>query len=80
MKFNRVIRIVVKYILLTGGGVLLYILAAKYAFAERGYFAVGGEGLLLLLPVFYGLIEAIVWDTLRDIKARKGNDKEVGKR
>ena len=53
MKFNRVIGIVVKYILLTGGGVLLYILAAKCALAERSYFAVGGEAFFLLLPVLY---------------------------
>lgn len=76
MKFNRVIGIVAKYVLLTGAGILPYIMAAKYAFAERGYFAVGGEGFLLLLPVFYGLIEAV----LRDMKDCPGNGKGVEKR
>lgn len=71
MKFNRVIGIVVKYILLTGGGVLLYILAAKYALAERGYFAVGGEVFFLLLPVFYYIVATVIRDYLRDIKDRK---------
>lgn len=80
MKFNRVIGIVVKYITLTGCGILLYILAAKYAFAKRGYFAVGGEGLLVFLPVFYGLTKAVVQDAIKDIKARDRNDKGVEKR
>ena len=71
MKFNRVIGIVVKYILLTGGGVLLYILAAKYALAERGYFAVGGEVFFLLLPVLYYVPAMVIRDYLRDIKDRK---------
>ncbi|WP_300608184.1 hypothetical protein [uncultured Oscillibacter sp.] len=71
MKFNRVIGIVVKYILLTGGGVLLYILAAKYALAERGYFAVGGEVFFLLLPVLYYVTAMVIRDYLRDIKDRK---------
>jgi hypothetical protein len=71
MKFNRVIGIVVKYILLTGGGVLLYILAAKCALAERGYFAVGGEAFFLLLPVLYYVVATVIRDYLRDIKDRK---------
>ena len=71
MKFNRVIGIVVKYILLTGGGGLLYILAAKYALAERGYFAVGGEVFFLLLPVLYYVTAMVIRDYLRDIKDRK---------
>lgn len=80
MRFNRVIGFVAKYTMLTGVGVLLYIMAAKYALAERGYFAVGGEGLLLLLPVFYGLIEAVLRDAMRDIKNHSRNGKGVGKR
>lgn len=42
-----------KYALLTVAGVLLYKLGAVYALRERGYFAVGGEALALLLPVLY---------------------------
>lgn len=80
MKLNRVIGIVAKYIVLTGCGVLLYILAAKHALVERGYFAVGGEGLLLLLPVLYGLAEAVLKDTMRDIKNRSRSGKGVRKR
>ena len=69
---------IAKYALLTGGGVLLYILAAKYALAERGYFAMGGEGLLLLLPVFHSLIKAVLRDAI--IKNRSRNSKREGKR
>lgn len=72
MKFNRVIWTVAKYIALTVCGILLYILAAKYALAERGYFAVGGEGLLLLLPVFYGIGAAVARDISEDVKDSKG--------
>ena len=71
MKFNRVIGIVAKYILLTGGGVLLYIMAAKYALTERGYFAVGGEVFFLLLPVLYYVATTVIHDYIRDIKGRK---------
>ena len=71
MKFNRVIGIVAKYILLTGGGVLLYILAAKYALAERGDLAAGGEVLFLLLPCVYSGVARVFRDSIRDIKDRK---------
>lgn len=80
MKFNRVIWTLAKYIVLTVGGVLLYIMAAKCTLAERGYFAVGGEGLLLFLPVFYGVTEAVVRDMIKDLKGRSKRGKGVGKR
>lgn len=60
MKFSPCFRTVVKYAILTVCGILLYALFAKYALTERGYFAIGGEGFLLILPVIYGLVEAVI--------------------
>ena len=56
------------YAFLTLAGVLLYKLGAAYALRERGYYAVGGETLALLLPVLYYGAEAMVQDILRDWK------------
>ena len=58
------------YAFLTLAGVLLYKLGAAYAMRERGYFAVGGEGLALLLPVFYYCGAATIRDIVRDAKDR----------
>ena len=59
-------RTVAWYAVLTVAGVLLYKLGAAYALRERGYFAVGGEALTLLLPVFYYCAEAMVRDIIKD--------------
>ena len=58
------------YAFLTLAGVLLYKLGAAYAMRERGYFAVGGEALALLLPVFYYCGAATIRDIVRDAKDR----------
>ena len=58
------------YAFLTVAGVLLYKLGAAYALRERGYYAVGGEGLALLLPVFYYCAAATIRDIVRDVKDR----------
>ncbi|WP_298029725.1 hypothetical protein [uncultured Dysosmobacter sp.] len=71
MKFYQILRRVVKYAALTVCGILLYLYAAKYALTQRGYFAVGGEVFLLLLPVYYYIVSTIVRDVIRDIKNRK---------
>lgn len=47
-------------------GVLLYKLGAAYALRERGYYAVGGEALALLLPVLYYCAAVMVRDSVRD--------------
>ena len=54
------------YVFLTAAGVLLYKLGATYAMRERGYFAVGGEGLAILLPVFYYCAAATIRDIVLD--------------
>ena len=54
------------YVFLAVAGVLLYKLGAAYALRERGYYAVGGEALALLLPVFYYCAAATVRDIIKD--------------
>ena len=51
-------------------GVLLFRWGQGYALAERGYEAIGGEALLLGLPLFWYLTETTIRDTVRDF--RKG--------
>jgi uncharacterized membrane protein YiaA len=59
-------RTVAWYAVLTVAGVLLYKLGAAYALRERGYYAVGGEALALLLPVLYYCAAVMVRDSVRD--------------
>jgi len=59
------------YTLLTLAGVALYKVGAAYALRERGYYAVGGEALALLLPVLYCVAAAIVRDFVRDAEDRR---------
>ena len=54
------------YVFLVVAGVLLYKLGAAYALRERGYYAVGGEALALLLPVLYYCAAVMVRDSVRD--------------
>lgn len=61
---------VLKYAALTAAGVLLFRWGQGYALAERGYEAIGGEALLLGLPLFWYLTETTIRDTVRDF--RKG--------
>ena len=62
---------VVWYAFLMAAGVLLYKLGAAYAIRERGYFAVGGEALALLLPVVYYCAAATVRDIIEDWRERR---------
>ena len=64
-------RTVAWYVFLTVAGVLLYKLGAAYALRERGYFAVGGEALALLLPVVYYCAAATVRDIIEDWRERR---------
>lgn len=61
---------IVKYAILTLLGIWLYRLGADYAYAQRGYFAVGGEVLALLLPYFYWAVSRTVKDFVADEKWR----------
>lgn len=59
------------YVFLTVAGVLLYKLGAAYALRERGYYAVGGEALALLLPVLYYVTATTVRDIIKDWRERR---------
>lgn len=43
-------------------GLALFNFGAAFAYAERGYSAVGGEAMLLLFPVFYYITKAMIRD------------------
>jgi len=58
-----------KYIALTAIGVLLSLAAHVYATAERGYEAIGGETLFILLPVMWWLAEQMVRDFIEDFRS-----------
>ena len=50
------------YTMLTVVGIVATAVAAAYAFADRGYFAVGGEYAFLFLPLLGRCIEYTVKD------------------
>lgn len=58
---------------LTAAGIAATAVAAAYAFADRGYFAVGGEYAFLSLPLLGMCIEYIVDDM------REGRDRDAGR-
>ena len=62
---------VARYAFLAVAGVLLHKLGAAYALRERGYYAVGGEALALLLPVFYYCAATTVRDIIKDWRERR---------
>lgn len=50
------------YTMLTVAGIVATAVATAYAFADRGYFAVGGEYAFLSLPLIGMCIEYMVKD------------------
>ena len=64
-------RTAARYVILTAAGALLYKAGAAYALRERGYHAIGGEALALLLPVLYYCGAATIQDIVRDMKDRR---------
>lgn len=61
------------YTALTVVGIVVTAVAAAYAFADRGYFAVGGEYAFLSLPLLGMCIEYIVDDM------REGRHRNAGR-
>ena len=59
---------ILKYAALTLLGFMLFKAAAIQARIDRGYSAVGGEAMFLLLPVIYYLISKTVRDWLDDLR------------
>lgn len=60
------------YTVLTAAGIVATAVAAAYAFADRGYFAVGGEYAFLSLPLIGMCIEYIV-DDMREGRRRNAD-------
>lgn len=60
------------YTALAAVGVVATAVAAAYAFADRGYFAVGGEYAFLSLPLLGMCVEYIVGD-MREGRHRNAN-------
>lgn len=60
------------YTALTVVGIVATAVAAAYAFADRGYFAVGGEYAFLSLPLLGMCIEYIV-DDMREGRRRNAD-------
>lgn len=61
------------YTVLTVVGIAATAVAAAYAFADRGYFAVGGEYAFLSLPLLGMCVEYIVDDM------REGRHRDAGR-
>lgn len=60
---------------------LLFALASSYAYAERGYKAIGREHLLLFTPLYYYLVKSTVKDMKQifsEIKEEEKQDKNKG--
>lgn len=64
----RLILTVAKYTGLTLAGIILFRAGAAYALTERGYSAVGGEAVALLLPALWYLFSQTVRDFTTDTK------------
>ena len=60
------------YTVLTAVGIAATAVAAAYAFADRGHFAVGGEYAFLALPLLGMCIEYIV-DDMREGRRRNAD-------
>lgn len=65
---RRIRETVIKYILLTIIGILLFSICTEDTLAERGRFAIGGEYLLLLLPLVYYVISDMTKEMVECIK------------
>lgn len=66
------LKVVVKYVVLTLIGFLLFRAGQARALAERGYEALGGEVFALFLPVLYWMVARVVRDAL-DAMGGNGN-------
>lgn len=74
---RRSVRVIIKYAVVAGVGVLLYMFASDYAFAQRGYKAIGSEAVFILLPLIYYIGLALVRDARRTlIPSKEENENE----
>ena len=67
------IQVILKYAILSVLGIVLYFAGRKIAYMERGYFAMGGETLVFLLPVFYYIVSTMARDAIAEFRKSKDN-------
>lgn len=58
----------IKWTGITVISILLFMAGCRQAFNQRGYYAIGGEIFLLLLPIMYYIIGQIALDLIKEIK------------
>lgn len=67
---------VLKYAIITMCGLILFMLANDAANAERISNSVGGEAVLVLLPVLWWVIERTIKDSVAEARKAKRNINE----
>jgi hypothetical protein len=67
-------RQILKYIALAVIGVALSLAAHQYATESRGYEAIGGEFVFVLLPVLWWFLEQIIRDWLKEWRKLSRHD------
>ncbi|MCL2107794.1 MAG: hypothetical protein FWH20_00420 [Oscillospiraceae bacterium] len=67
MKINKLN--IIKWLAIIAITVILFLCAKKHAYEFRGYEAIGGEYIILLLPVIFVLIRKVVKDWLNRWRA-----------
>ena len=65
---KRITQKALKYVVITVLGIVLYVHTAEAAEIERGYKAYGGEVILLMLPLWWLLIEGTIKDAKAELK------------
>ena len=68
MKKKKALAGAIKWAAITFASLTLFIICKDFAARERGYTAIGGEYLLLLLPFIYYIFERVVKEFTADIK------------
>ena len=59
---------VIKYVIITICGVILFLVLNQTANKERVIASIGGEGVFIILPLIWLLIERIFKDFIKEIK------------
>ena len=71
-------KIILKYITLTILGVVLFVWTSRAALPERPSGGIGGEAVLLALPLFWWVVERTARDLIADFKRMQAEIREDG--
>ena len=66
-KRKQLRRKLVKYAIITACGLVVFFIFSRSETARRGYFAVGGEGVFALLPLWWWIFERVIKDTTKGL-------------